>query len=393
MNKQDRIIMNAKIVMPDGIVEGGWLRVEEGRVAEIGDKTTLDLNRQKDLEWLDAENGWLLPGFIDVHVHGGAGYDFMDVDTQGIGEISRFHAQHGTTGLLATSLTAPKADISSMLRGVSEYMSEPMPYAQVWGAHLEGPFINEEWKGGQNGQYAIVPQLAWLEEWVSDFPGIIRIQTLAPELDGALVYIDRLVAHGIVPSCGHTDATFDQIKEAADRGLRHAVHAFNAMRPFHHREPGTVGAVLTDDRIMAEVIADGHHVHPAGLRLLQKVKGTDRIILVTDAILAAGHEDGEYVLGGLPVVMSCGIARLKSSGNLAGSTLTMIDAFRNMIRETGLSIEEASKMASVNPAKQIGLADVTGSLKQGLRADLIQLSPALELRRVWIGGIPLSMHG
>ena len=221
---------------------------------------------------------------------------------------------------------------------------------------------------------------------VRAYPGLIRLQTLAPETEGACAYIERLVRHGIVAACGHTDAAYEQLRAAADHGLTHAVHTFNAMRPLHHREPGTVGAVLTDQRIMAEVIADGEHVHPAAIRLLLAAKGVDRVMLVTDAVAAAGMPDGAYELGGLPVVVERGIARLENGGSLAGSTLTMAQGFRYLAETVGVTLEEASRMASLNPARQLGIADDCGSLEPGKRADVLLFDDRLDLQRVLIGG-------
>ncbi|THF74955.1 N-acetylglucosamine-6-phosphate deacetylase [Cohnella fermenti] len=397
MTGRSVLVINANVVTPEGIVENGWLLAREGRIAGIGRMSDglpsdpADGSAGLRLERIDAEGGWLLPGFVDVHVHGGAGHDFMDADQAGLDEIARFHASHGTTSILATSLTATRDELTDVLRRVRAYRSRPMPHAQVVGVHFEGPFINPKWKGAQNPDYILPPQREWLEEWVREFPGLIKIQTLAPESAGALDYIERLAASGIVPSCGHTDATYDEVIAAADRGLRHAVHTFNAMKPLHHREPGTVGAVLTDDRITAEVISDGHHVHAGAIKLITRAKGADKVILVTDAMAAAGMPDGDnYDLGGLPVVMKCGVARLKESGNLAGSTLTMIAAFQHMVRSVGVSIPDASKMASANPARQIGIGREAGTLEAGKRADVLLLDAELELQQVWIGGVKHS---
>lgn len=378
------VLKNVKLVTPDGVLEDGWMKLSNGRIEALGSGTAPTAS--DGAEVVDGNGSWVVPGFIDVHVHGGAGHDFMDADEEGLRAITRFHASHGTTGILATSLTASRDELTDVLDRVSRFMAEPMPYAQVLGVHFEGPFVSDKWKGAQNPDYILPPQPEWLEEWVRRYPGVIRLQTLAPESDGALDYIERLNSHGIVPACGHTDATYDQIIAAADRGLRHAVHTFNAMRPYHHREPGTVGAVLTDDRIMAEVIADGQHVHAAGIELLRRAKGPNRVILVTDAMAAAGMPDGDYHLGELPVTMTCGVARLTHSGNLAGSTLTMIGAFRHMVREIGVPLADASRMASGNPARQLGIESVTGTLEIGKRADVLLLSDQLELERVWIGG-------
>ncbi|MFC5406988.1 N-acetylglucosamine-6-phosphate deacetylase [Cohnella soli] len=384
-------IVGARIVTPEGIVEGGVLLVKDGVIAHIGSGAD-DSATAGDVETIDAAGQWLLPGFIDVHVHGGAGHDFMDAEAAGIREITKFHAANGTTSMLATTLTAPREELTAVIDRVSQYMSEPMPYAQLIGVHLEGPFVNVKWKGAQNPAYIVPPQPEWLEEWVSRFPGIIKIQTLAPENEGALDYIEKLADNGIVPSAGHTDATYDQIIAAADRGLRHAVHTFNAMTPLHHRNPGTVGAVLTDDRIVAEVIADGHHVHPAGIKLITRAKGAHNVILVTDAMTAAGMPDGDYDLGGLPVRMMCGVARLKENDSLAGSTLTMISAVRYLVQTVGAGIEDASRMASGNPARQLGIDSRTGSIATGKAADFLLLNDDLELLSTWIGGRRITIE-
>jgi len=379
------VVVNARVVAPAGTIERGYVHIKEDKIAAIG--SVADLAGQAEgVERIDAGGAWLIPGFVDVHVHGGANHDFMDADEEGIREITKFHASNGTTSMLATTLTAPREELTAVIALAADYMSKPMPYAKLVGVHLEGPFVNVKWKGAQNPAYILPPQPEWLEEWVARFPGVVKLQTLAPEIEGSLDYIEKLAANGIVPSCGHTDATYDQIIAAADRGLRHAVHTFNAMTPLHHRNPGTVGAVLTDDRITAEVIADGHHVHPAGVKLITRAKGVHNVILVTDAMAAAGMPDGDYDLGGLPVHMKCGVARLKENDSLAGSTLTMISAVRFLVREIGVSLEEASLMASANPARQLGLADSIGTLEAGKQADFLLLNDDLDIQSTWIDG-------
>ncbi|MFC4600161.1 N-acetylglucosamine-6-phosphate deacetylase [Cohnella hongkongensis] len=378
-------VVNARVITPSGTIEQGYVHIKGDRIAAIGSVSEL-AGQPAGLERFDAEGAWLIPGFVDVHVHGGANHDFMDANVEGIREITKFHASNGTTSMLATTLTASREDLTAVIALAADYMSKPMPYAKIVGVHLEGPFVNVKWKGAQNPAYILPPQPEWLEDWVGRFPGVIKLQTLAPEVEGSLDYIEKLAANGIVPSCGHTDATYDQIIAAADRGLRHAVHTFNAMTPLHHRHPGTVGAVLTDDRITAEVIADGHHVHPAGIKLVTRAKGVHNVILVTDAMAAAGMPDGDYDLGGLPVHMKCGVARLKENDSLAGSTLTMIGAVRFLVREIGVSLEDASRMASANPARQLGLADSIGTLEVGKQADFLLLNDELELQSTWIDG-------
>ncbi|MCS7463741.1 N-acetylglucosamine-6-phosphate deacetylase [Paenibacillus doosanensis] len=391
-NVQDTYLYNVKIVTPESTIQNGWILLTEGRISAMGQDTgsvehARTLSPSCDL--IDGQGGWVIPGFIDIHVHGGYGYDFMDADAAELDAIARFHGQHGTTGMLATTVTAPKADLDRVLERVQAYRESGMAYAQLLGVHLEGPYISAKWPGAQNPQHIVPPQPAWLDDWTRRFPGLIRMQTLAPETEGALEYIEALCAHGIVAALGHTDATFDQVQLAVRHGLSHAVHTFNAMTRLHHREPGTVGAVLTNPAIMAEVIADGHHVHPACIGLLAQLKGPDNMVLITDAMSAAGLGNGEYKLGDLDVVVKDGVARLKEGDSLAGSTLTMIDAFRYAVLNAGISVEHASRMASATPARRLGIEQATGSLAPGKQADVLLLNAQLELERVWVQGLAI----
>lgn len=380
------LIVRARIAdgQSAGKEEPGWLWLRDGKIAAIGKAGDPIPSDADGAGRVDGEGGWLLPGFIDLHVHGGAGREFMEADASAWATIARFHARHGTTGLLATTVTAPKPELDAVLDCAWRFRSDGSA-ARLLGVHMEGPFISRLWPGAQNPDAIALPRSDWLEEWTGRYPGLIRIQTLAPEIAGGLAYVERLAGKGIVPACGHTDAAFGDIRRAADRGLRHAVHMYNAMRPFHHREPGTAGAILTDDRIMAEVVADGKHVHPDAIGLLLRAKGADGVILVTDAMAAAGMPDGSYGLGGLSVKVEGGIARL-ADGTLAGSTLTMADAFRFAVRQAGVPVSVASRMASGNPARQLGIDGETGFLRPGLRADVLLLDESLQIRKVWIGG-------
>jgi N-acetylglucosamine-6-phosphate deacetylase len=386
MSKPDVLITNVQVVQPGTTLIGGWILLRGGIIHSLGGPGQPLPGVKPETVRVDGGSGYVVPGFIDLHVHGGQGWDFMYTHQEGLEAITRFHATHGTTRMLATSLTASRKQLDAMVHEIYRFTRSPMPYAQIAGVHLEGPFVSQEWRGAQNPAYIVPPQPEWLKDWMRRFPGLIRMVTLAPEVEGALEFIELLREAQIIPACGHTDSTYAQLSSAADRGLRHAVHTFNAMKPLHHREPGTVGAVLTDRRILAEIIADGHHVHPAAIRLLVQAKGVEGVILVTDAIMAAGMPDGEYDIGGLSVFVSEGVAKLRSNGSLAGSTLTMIDAFRYMIREVGVSIEEAAAMASLNPAHQLGLGNELGSLEAGKRADVLLLDRSLQLQHVWIDG-------
>ncbi|MCZ8524093.1 MULTISPECIES: N-acetylglucosamine-6-phosphate deacetylase [Paenibacillus] len=378
-------ILHARIAAEAGTIDDGYLDIlPDGTIGAFGPMASLPSGRE--LPCLDAAGSWLLPGFIDLHVHGGYGGDFMDASEASLNDITRFHASRGTTSMLATTMTATREDLARALQAVQDYRGKGMPYARLAGVHLEGPFINPVLAGAQDPKLMLPAQPEWLQEWTEAYPGLIRLLTLAPEMEGAYAFTEMLASRGIVVACGHTDATYDQIQEAVKHGLRHAVHTFNAMKGLHHREPGVVGAVLTEDAITAEVIADGIHVHEACIRLLTRTKRLDNLILVTDAISAAGLGDGDYMLGGQDVVVKDGIARLKVGGNLAGSTLTMIDALRFMVERIGLTVEEASRLASRNPARQLGLLEHTGSIASGKTADLLLVSKALEIEQVWVDG-------
>ncbi|WP_051507371.1 N-acetylglucosamine-6-phosphate deacetylase [Saccharibacillus sacchari] len=336
---------------------------------------------------IDAHGGWLLPGFVDIHVHGGMGEDFMDAGKPGVLDtIAKFHGSHGSTSMLATTMTATREMIDGVLEAVWAYrLKGEMPGASIEGVHLEGPFISPQWPGAQNPEHISEPRTDWLEDWEARFPGLIRQLTLAPEREGALDVIAWLRANGITAALGHTDASYEEVLAAVEAGLNHAVHTFNAMTPLHHRKPGTAGAVLGCDGIVAEVIADGIHVHPGAVKLLAKVKTDGNLVLVTDAMSAAGLGDGDYFLGDLPVVVKDGVA-LTQGGALAGSRLTMAEGFRFLVREAGLSVERASDAASGAPARQAGISETTGSIEPGKRADFVLMDASLNLRGVWAEG-------
>lgn len=385
------LISGAKVVTEQGIIENGLVHVVDGQLAYVGEQSGwLADTASPTVERIDAGGKWLLPGFIDVHVHGGYGADFMESNPETLNTITRYHAAHGTTGMLATTMTATREAIDRVLVEVQSYIEQGMPYAQLLGVHLEGPFISPKWAGAQDPKLMVTPQLDWLKDWHERFPQLMKQLTLAPEREGGLEMIAWLRDHGIVAACGHTDASYADMQTAVAAGLSHAVHTFNAMKPLHHREPGTVGAVLTDARISGELIADGIHVHPAAIKLLTMVKQPHGLLLITDAMSAAGLGDGQYDLGGQAVTVQSGVARLTEGGALAGSTLTMIDALRFMVREVGVSVADASRFASGNPARLLGLEGTHGSIAEGKQADLLLISSELELEQVWVRGAAMK---
>lgn len=380
----EKWIIGANVVTDQGVIEQGSVQIVGKEIAGVYKQDEKKPPAGADV--IDAQGSWLLPGFIDVHVHGGYGADFMDAKASSLETITRFHSSMGTTSIVATTMTATREAISDVLESVHSYRSSDMPYAQVVGVHLEGPFINPDKVGAQNPKYVVLPQIEWMKAWYELYPGLVKILSLAPEREGALEMIAWCRDHGIAASAAHTDSTYDDIQAAVQHGLSHSVHMYNAMKPLHHREPGTVGAILTTEAVSAEIIADGIHVHPACIKLLAAMKQKQNLLLITDAISAAGLDDGSYQLGGLDVTVKDGVARLKDGDSLAGSTLTMIRGFRYLVEQVGLSVEEVSRYASGNPAKLLGISETTGSIAAGKHADLVIVSPNLELQQVYIQG-------
>ena len=386
--EQNISLLRGKLLLSNEILEDGVLAWRDGKILYAGVPEGLpEQIRREALQLSVPDHGLIVPGFIDIHVHGGNGEDFMDASPEVLDKITSFHSTQGTTAMLATSMTAPKERLDSVLAEVARYRSGEMPYAQLEGVHLEGPFFSPKWPGAQNPEHIILPDVSWLETWEKQYPGLIRQVTLAPEREGALEVISWLREQRITAALGHTDATYEEVERAVEAGLHHAVHTFNAMTPLHHRLPGAAGAVLSDPRISAEVIADGIHVHPAAISILAQLKQhNDQLVLITDAMSAAGLDDGEYKIGDLPVIVKHGEARLKDGGALAGSTLTMIRGFRYLVQEVGLSLNAASRAASLTPARLLGIDHRTGSLAQGKQADIVLLNAELEIEGVWVKG-------
>ncbi|AJY76004.1 N-acetylglucosamine-6-phosphate deacetylase [Paenibacillus beijingensis] len=380
-------LLTGSVLVEDGII----VSITETGAGRSGEEAfrTGNGDNGEELKVIDGEGGWLLPGFIDMHVHGGFGADFMDASRDAYDTITKFHASKGTTTMLATSMTAPKEAIEAVLAAADSYTSGSMPYARLGGVHLEGPFISKKWIGAQNPAFVVPPNVEWVKRWNEDHPGLIKQLTLAPETEGAAELIGWLAEQGIVAACGHTDATYEQIIAAADAGLRSAVHTYNAMTGLHHRNPGTLGAVMSDGRISAELIADGHHVHPAAMRILAAAKPADKLVLITDAMSSAGMGDGQYELGGQAVTVKDGVCRLTEGGSLAGSSLTMIDALTIFKQATGWTVPAISRLLSGNPAKLLGIDNRTGTIATGKWADLVWTDASFEIRTTWVEGRPV----
>lgn len=368
----DLSLTDARVLTPDGIVEGG-VRISDGRVAAVGAELTTGESLSGAL---------VVPGFVDIHVHGGGGHD-MSASAADMASAVRFHRGRGTTTSLVSLVTAPVDALCEQLSWAADLAET----GEIAGAHLEGPFLSHVRCGAQNPDHLLEPDLAAFTRMVEAARGHLRVITIAPELPGALDLVDAAVAAGVVAAVGHTDASYEQAIAAFDHGATLATHLFNGMRPIHHREPGPVLASL-DAGVPCETINDGIHLHPAVLREVL-ARGTDRLVLITDAIDATGVGDGEYVLGGQNVWVRDGAARLEN-GSLAGSSLTMDSAFARAI-SNGVDVRQASAAASANPARVIGLED-RGQLVPGAQADLLVLGDDHAVQRVmrageWVGSL------
>jgi len=373
---EDRlIIIGGRVVTPFEVLEPGTVIVEGGRIVAVEEGTYQDSDEESYPEpgeerIIHAEGLIVAPGLIDIHVHGGVGHDTMDATPEAIAEMTRFFARHGVTAFLPTTMTASREEILAAIRNVARCMGERSGGAEILGIHMEGPYVSHEKRGAQS---PIHIRPADPEEYRAFFrAGPVRLITLAPEFEENRALIPFAIEHGAAVAIGHSVASYEQVLEAVSLGLNHATHTFNGMGGLHHRQPGTVGAVLSCDEIYAQVIVDFIHVHPAVVRLLVRAKGPERTVLITDAMRAAGMPDGTYDLGGQEVTVKGGEARL-ATGGLAGSTLTMDQAVRNIMEATGLSLPEALKMASSTPACSIGIAERKGSLERGKDADIILL--------------------
>nr|WP_273853895.1 N-acetylglucosamine-6-phosphate deacetylase [Pseudalkalibacillus spartinae] len=351
-------------------IENGYLKVKNGIITEIGSaKQRKEIDGEKVYTF--PEKVSLLPGMIDVHIHGVNGADTMDATTEALDTMTKALPHEGTTSFLATTITQEAKAIERALQNAGEYIEKKQKagHAEVLGIHLEGPFLNSERAGAQPLHAMQRPNHLVFESWNKLANEKIKLVTLAPEKDGGMELVHYLAKRGIIASIGHSDATYEQVMEAVSNGATHITHLYNGMRGLHHREPGVAGAALLLDQLKTEVIADGFHVRPEMIQLAYQQKTASGMILITDAMRAKCLKNGRYDLGGQEVQVKDGKALLKN-GTLAGSVLKMKDALRNIQFYTKCSLESAVKMASENPAKQLGVFDRKGSLAVGKDADL-----------------------
>nr|WP_302595455.1 N-acetylglucosamine-6-phosphate deacetylase [uncultured Cellulosilyticum sp.] len=371
------IITNCHIIYKDRI-EFGSVRVEAGKIKAINPK------EYGGAEVLDAKGLYLSPGFIDVHIHGANGCDTMDGTIEAINNISKAILKHGTTSFLPTTMTVAISEIQQTLKAIKLLKNGGSEGAQILGAHLEGPFVSPKAIGAQNPRYLERPSIETYKQMVAGCEEAVVSITLAPELEGAKELIAYLKAQGIVCSAGHTMATYEEMQEAIGWGISHSTHLYNAMRPFNHRAPGVVGAIF-DSNITTETIADGIHSTYSALRIAYKQKGTDKVLLISDAMMACCMPSGDYALGGQKVIVKDGAARLEN-GALAGSVLTLDKAVRNVYENCNLPLYEAVKMATYNPAKLCKVDTHKGLIQKGYDADLLLFDEKVQIKKVFIKG-------
>lgn len=345
--------------------------IEGGRIVslEAGEN-------HEGFEEIDASDKFILPGFIDIHTHGAVGVDINHAASADIHKVSRFFASQGTTGWLASIVTDSEENTLRLIRSICEAMDHPEPGAELLGIHLEGPFLAPAYKGAMAEHLLKKPDLSLLQKYQQTAGGRIKYITVAPEVEGVPELIQQISQLGIVVAIGHSGADYETTMACIERGARCATHTFNAMKPMHHHAPAISGAVLESD-IFCEAICDGRHLHPGIVRLLLKIKGYERVIAVTDSIMAAGLYDGRYVLGTNEIEVIHGDARLVGDGTRAGSTLTMIQALRNLKAFTGRPLEELVPVLTANPAALLGLEKAKGAIAPGKDADLVLLDKDL----------------
>jgi N-acetylglucosamine-6-phosphate deacetylase len=367
----------------------GWAAVDGARITSLGHGVP-----PEGVERVDLGGDWLAPGFVDVHVHGGARGDVMAPERAARDVVRRLHARHGTTAMLASTVSRPAAELHAAVSRLAEDAGQQSdgPMARLVGIHLEGPYLSRVRRGAHQETALRPPDPVEVEALLEAGAGHLRTVTIAPELPGAIDLVRRLVEAGVTVAVGHTDADADTVRAAVDAGASAVTHTFNGMRALHHRRPGPVGMAMDLPELTCELILDLVHVDPVAARALVHAAGAQRVCLVTDAMAATGVSDGTYELGGQVVEVIGGQARLSGTSTLAGSTLTMATAVQNAVTHLRLDVPTAVAMATTIPARLLPGLDV-GQLYDGGPADLVRLDDSARLRGVWISGRPVDLDG
>lgn len=384
-------IYAGRVLTPQDELNDAVILVEDGRIAALGHRDQVTVP-EGAVDYVAGGNT-VVPGFVDIHIHGAGGHDVMEGTPRALDKIASTVARYGTTSMVATTVTAPVDTTCKSLEGIARHIRKreqeaaPGPSAEILGIHFEGPFISKAQRGVHPTDSLAKPSAKLLDQFIEAADGLGRIITMAPELPGGVELVARAKAAGLVVSMGHTDADYTQARDAIRAGARHATHTYNAMRPFTHRDPGVIAAVMTEPDVTAEIIADLVHVAPPAIQVLLGVKGFDTVIAITDGIAAAGMPDGTYRLGTFEVTVKDGVCR-NSEGKLAGSTLTLDRALRNLV-SLGVPFVDAIRMMTILPARRLGLAGKKGIIAIGSDADLVVLTPDLHVAGVMTRGAGL----
>lgn len=380
-NRESILLSNLFIYTEEGVISQGYLRIADGVIESYGSLEELSADRKQTDEIIEfPESYQLIPGLIDIHIHGANNADVMDGTFKALEIMAQTLPKEGTTSFLATTMTQGEQEIEAALKNAADYIKNQTDSsaAEVLGIHLEGPFIAAARAGAQPLQAIKKPNAALFKKWQSIAGNQIKLVTLAPEEEGGLELAAYLKETGVIASMGHTDALYEEVLKGIEAGVSHVTHLYNGMRGLHHRDPGVAGASLLHKELFAEMIVDGIHIHPQIVQLTFQQKGKEGIILITDSMRAKWMADGISSLGGQKVIVQDGKALLEN-GALAGSTLKMEEGIRNMMQFTGCSLEDAIYMGSYNPAKQLGILDKKGSIKKGKDADLVVLNKENEV--------------
>lgn len=372
-------ILAKKIILTNEVVENAYLTIEQGKFVGVS------FDKPLDGEIIDYSESIIAPGLVDTHIHGYKGYDVMDNSLEGLKVISEGLLSCGVTSWLPTTLTASVEALDAVCQTIGSHYQE-VTGAKIRGIFLEGPFFTEKYKGAQNPKYMGDPSIEKLANWHELSANLVNKIAIAPERDGVPAFIRFASENGIKTALAHSDASFEEAEAAVAAGASIFIHTYNGMSGLHHRTPGMVGAALALDNVYAEVICDGHHVHPAAAKVVKKARGAEEMVLVTDCMRAGGQGEGHSTLGEFDVIVKDGQARLAESGNLAGSILELKDAVKNVVKWEVASPEEAIRMASLAPAKSVGIEGVCGQIAPGFEADFIVLNEDLELLATYLDG-------
>lgn len=395
------VLKNGKLITPLRIIEDGVLVIKDGKIADVGARGEVIF--PPNAQEIDVEGRYISPGFIDIHLHGGGGADTMDATQEALEKISAVHAKGGSTSIVPTTITAPMENIIRAIKNIQVIKKRKLPGAQVLGVHIEGPYLSPEQRGAQNPEFLKEPKPEEYLKLLDGYDCILRVSA-APEIKGGLELGWELKKRGILASIAHTNATYQDILCAIEAGYTHVTHMYSGMsglkRINAYRISGVIESTLLLDELTTEIIADGHHLPPSLMKLIIKTKGLDNVSVITDAMSAAGLGSGEYSLGGLDVVVEADVAeefevpeekgnyvaKLLTRDAFAGSVATMDRCVRNMVKLVGLSIQNAVKMATINPAKVIGVDDKKGSLVKGKDGDVVIFDENINVIMTIVGG-------